>query len=95
MYVRAATAGDAKHKWRPSCFLLNHGGGTLGFIKSPVCNYDQNKKNYIYIYICIQSWTSVGFAYYSNLMYFSFLSERSGRRGPPAERSALYYIPVR
>ena len=50
MYVRAATAGDAKHKWRPSCFLLNHGGGTLGFIKSPVCNYDQNKKNYIDIY---------------------------------------------
>ena len=40
MYVRAATASDAKRMWRPSCFLLKHGGGTLGIIKSPVCNYD-------------------------------------------------------
>ena len=41
MYVRAATARDAKRMWRPSCFLLKHGGGTLGIIKSPVCNYDK------------------------------------------------------
>ena len=27
-----------------------------------------------------------------NLMYFSFLRERSGRRRPPAERSALYLV---
>ena len=33
-------------------------------------------------------------ASHSNLMYFSFLSERSGRRMPPAERSALQYILV-
>ena len=45
MYVRAATASDAKRMWRPSCFLLKHGGGTLGIIKSPVCNYDHIKKN--------------------------------------------------
>ena len=30
MYVRAATARDAKRMWRPSCFLVKHGGGTLG-----------------------------------------------------------------
>ena len=46
MYVRAATACDAKRMRRPSCFLLKHGGGILGIIKSPVCNYDQNKKLY-------------------------------------------------
>ena len=33
-------------------------------------------------------------AWHSNLMKFSFLSERSGRRMPPAERSALQYILV-
>ena len=32
-------------------------------------------------------------AWYSNLLYFSFLSERSGRRRPPVERSASYYVP--
>ena len=86
MYVRQPPA--MRHMWRPSCFLLNHGGGALGNIKSPVCNYDNNKKT-IFNHGPLS-------ASHSNLMYFSFLSERIGRRRSPAERSALYvraYIP--
>ena len=34
-HVRPATARDAKRiLWRPSCFLLKHGGGTLGILSS-------------------------------------------------------------
>ena len=52
IYVRAATARDAKLMWRLSCFLLKHGGGTLGIFKSPVCNYDHNKKLYSIMDLC-------------------------------------------
>ena len=55
-------------------------------IKSPVCNYGHNKKT-IFNHGLLS-------ASHSNLMNFSFLSERSWRRRPPAERSALYCIPV-
>ena len=50
--VRAATARDAKRMWRPSCFSLKHGGGTLGIIKSPVCNHDHDKKLYSIMDLC-------------------------------------------
>ena len=52
MYVRAATARDGGRMWRPSCFLLKHGGGTLGIIKSSVCNYDHNEKLYSIMNLC-------------------------------------------
>ena len=83
-YVRQP---PAKRIWRPSCFLLKRGGGTIGILKSPVCNYYctiDHGKNYHGIF-------NHGplSALHNNLVYFSFLSERSGRRRPPAERSAL------
>ena len=67
----------------PSSFLLKHGGGTAGSIKSPVCKYNL-KKNYI----PVNNHGPLSASH--NLMYFLFLSERSGRRRPPAKRSALY-----
>ena len=51
---------------------------TLGIIKSLICNYNNHKKVYIDL---------LSASRYS--MYFSFLSERSRRRRPPAERIAL------
>ena len=27
------------YMWRPGCFFLQHGGGALGVVKSPGCNY--------------------------------------------------------
>ena len=45
-YVRTYGIRDAKRMWHPSWrrsfFFLKHGGGTLGIIKSPVCNFDLN-----------------------------------------------------
>ena len=32
------------------------------------------------------------YAWHSDLIYFSFMGERSGRRRQPEKRSALYYI---
>ena len=56
--------------------FLGHGCGALGIFKSPVCTYNQ-------AWACSLSASH----------YFSFLlSKRSGRRMPPAERSALYNI---
>ena len=55
--------------------------GTLGITKSPVCNYDH--RNTIFNH-------GPRSAPHRSLIYFSVLSERSGRRRPPAERSALY-----
>ena len=63
MYVRTNDIRGAKRMWRPSNFLLKHGGGTPGIIKSLVCNYNHEQNIYIiYIYIYSQSWTSVRFA---------------------------------
>ena len=67
--------------WRPSCFSLKHGGGTLGIIKSPVCNYNHRKE---------ATFNHGPLSASHNLMYFFFLSERGGRRRPPPHRSALY-----
>ena len=64
----------SKRMWRPSCFFLKHGCGTLGNINSPVCNY-----NYQKLYIFNQGPPTAS----HNLMHF-FLPER---RRPPAERS--------
>ena len=78
--VAGGTACDANRMWRPS-FFLKHGGGTLGIVKSPVCNYNLEKTTFNHGPLSASH----------NLMYFfSFLSERSGRRRPPAERSALH-----
>ena len=63
--------------WRLWVVFLEHGGGALGIFKSPVCTKS-----------CNQAW-----AFSSASHYFSFLlSKRSGRRMPPAERSALYIL---
>ena len=88
MYVRAATARDAKRMWCASCFLLKHGGGTLGN------KYQVTSLELTTIIIKKQTISHHGplSASHSSLMYFSFLDERSGRRRPPAERSALYTI---
>ena len=51
-------------------------------IKSPVCNYNHKKTIFNHGPLSVSH----------NLMCFSFLSERSGLRRPPAERSALYFI---
>ena len=63
-------------------FFLKHGGGTLGIINSPVCNYN-HRKLYFITDLC-----PLRIIWY--LVCFSFLSERCGRRRPRAERSALY-----
>ena len=63
--------------WRLWVVFLEHGGGALGIFKSPVCTKSYN-----------EAWTFS----LSASHYFSFLSKRSGRRMPPAERSALYII---
>ena len=85
--MRASIAGgiarDAKRMWRPSCSLLKHGGGTLEIIKSSLCNYNNKKK--------LHSINHGPLSAAHNFMDFSILSERSGRRRPPAERSALYH----
>ena len=71
---------------RPRCeayvaselFLPKNGGGTLGIIKPPVCNYDHKKTTFNHGPLS---------ASHSNLMYFSFLSKRSGRRRPPGSEA--------
>ena len=52
-----------------SCFYLKHGGGALGIAKSPVCNYNE-----------ITTINHGPLSASHNFMYFSFLSERGGRR---------------
>ena len=59
--------------WRLWVVFLEHGGGALGIFKSPVCTSNQ-------------AWT---FFCPLHTIYVVFLSKRSGRRRPPAERSAL------
>ena len=59
--------------WRLWVVFLEHGGGALGIFKSPVCTFNTIKHGLLF----------------SASHYFSFLSKRSGRRMPPAERSAL------
>ena len=80
LYVRAATARDARRMWRPSCFLLKHGGGTPGIIKSPACNCDHHKKKvYAIMDLCqTQICTLIPG---SNFDVLFFLSERSGGAG--------------
>ena len=68
MYVRAASARDAKRMWRPSCFLLKHGGGTLGIIKPPVCNYDHPRKKLYQVYIYILLIPFIIFAHLLSLL---------------------------
>ena len=54
---------------------------TLGIIKSPICNYNNHENTCSIIDVLSAS---------RNSMYASFQSERSGRRRPPTEPSALY-----
>ena len=60
--------------WRLWVVFLEHGGGGLGIFKSPVCTYNQ----------------AMDFSFSASHSCFSLLSKPSGRRMPPAERSALY-----
>ena len=57
---------DEKRMWLPSSFLLKHGGGTLGTIKSPVttvvCNYNHKKS--------IRSIMDLSLSASHHLMYF-------------------------
>ena len=68
MYVRTAcerTPRVAKRMCLPTCFLLKHVGGTLGIIKSPVCNYNHKKTIFNHGPLSASH----------NFMCFSFLSE--------------------
>ena len=82
-----------KRMWRPSCFFLKHGGGFLALSSRQFATTIIN----IYL-VCILYYVpwyifSHGTLCAShNLVRFSFLSERSGRRKPPAERGALHYV---
>ena len=58
-------------------FFLEHGGGTRGIIKAAR--------------LYLQSIVDLC-PYHNRLLYFSFLSERSGQGTPPAERNALYTL---
>ena len=62
--------------WRLWVVFLEHGGGALGLFISPVRTYLQSSRD-----------LSLSASH-----YFSFLSKRSGRRIPPAERTALYIV---
>ena len=42
--VRTYVRHVSKRMWRPRCFFLKHGGGTLGIIKSPVYNYKTEQR---------------------------------------------------
>ena len=50
-YLSTCDIHDAKRMWRPSSFLLKHGGGILGLTKSPVRNYN-HKKLYSIMDLC-------------------------------------------
>ena len=41
--VRTYVRHVNERMWRPSCFFPKHGGGTLGTIKSPLCNYNHKQ----------------------------------------------------
>ena len=78
----AITCSVYSCKWRPGCFL-DHGGGNLGSIKLAS----------LHTKVASLHLPSVVNRCRLHIIFFIFcfrvLSERSGRRMPPAERSAL------